>query len=415
MTGKCDPQAGELTFLRCIIEPMQPTRSRVIRTGSGLDLAFAVVVLASYFATFSALHHATNLEIGLMVGFGIAYIAIGIYGYKYVAQSSSPALVLLYFLVQIPLGSLIVYLGRGAGFNMLILLPLAGHAVMLLASTWLYVTNVLLVVSYFGAVNAYSQDLSLVWASLPTFLAGVIFIMVFTQMAIGEERARLEVERLAKDLAEVNARLRAYTQQAEELAVTKERNRLAREIHDGLGHYLTSIYMQIQAALATAKVSPERSQAAMEKAQTLAQEALVDVRHSVAALHAQTEESLPLAESINRVLYNCEAAGIAATLNVRGAPRELSPQAHLSLYRAVQETVNNACKHSHATRFTVFLDYTGEGKVCMRIVDDGVGADTIEGGYGLIGLRERVNLLNGSLKIITSKGQGFSLEIMVPG
>ncbi|HEY9087037.1 MAG TPA: sensor histidine kinase [Anaerolineaceae bacterium] len=394
---------------------MQPTRSKVIRTGSGLDLAFAVVVLASYFATFSALHAATNLEIGLMIGLGIAYITIGIYGYKFVARSNNLTLQIAYFLLQIPLGSLIVYLGRGAGFNMLILLPLAGHAVVLLTSAWLYVTNLLLVVGYFVAVMNYSQDISLVWASLPTFLAGVVFIMVFTQMAIGEERARLEVERLAKDLAEVNARLVQYAQQAEELAVTKERNRLAREIHDGLGHYLTSIYMQIQAALATAGVAPERSQAAMEKAQTLAQEALVDVRHSVAALHAQTEESLPLTESIGRVLPTCEAAGITAALDVRGAPRELSPQAHLSLFRAVQEAVNNACKHSHASRLDIALDYTIDGVVCLSIVDDGIGADIIEGGYGLIGLRERVNLLNGTLKIISSKGQGFSLEIMVPG
>jgi len=394
---------------------MQPTRSKVIRTGSGLDLAFAVVVLASYFATFSALHAATTLEIGLMIGLGIAYITIGIYGYKFVARSNNLTLQIAYFLLQIPLGSLIVYLGRGAGFNMLILLPLAGHAVVLLTSAWLYVTNLLLVVGYFVAVMNYSQNISLVWASLPTFLAGVVFIMVFTQMAIGEERARLEVERLAKDLAEVNARLVRYAQQAEELAVTKERNRLAREIHDGLGHYLTSIHMQIQAALATAGVAPERSQAAMGKAQTLAQEALVDVRHSVAALHAQTEESLPLTESIGRVLPTCEAAGINAALDVRGAPRELSPQAHLSLFRAVQEAVNNACKHSHASRLDIALDYTIDGVVCLRIIDDGIGTDTIEGGYGLIGLRERVNLLNGTLKIISSKGQGFSLEIMVPG
>lgn len=394
---------------------MQAPQQRIIRTGSGLDLAFAVMVLASYFATFSALHQASNLDIAMMIGLGIAYIAIGIYGYKIVSRSNSLPLQLIYFLVQIPIGSLIVYLGRGAGFNALILLPLAGHAVVLLASTWQYVTNMLLVLGYFSAVMAFSGDWDLVWSSLPTFLAGVIFIMVFTQMAIGEEKARLEVERLAKDLADANGRLRAYATQVEELAITKERNRLAREIHDGLGHYLITIHMQIQAALAVAKVSPERSQAALEKAQTLTQEALVDVRHSVSALHSQPDESLPLPQSIAKVVRNCEGAGIAARLDVVGQPRELSPQAHLTLFRAAQETVNNTCKHARASKLTMALDYSDPRQVCLRVEDDGVGTESADGGFGLISLRERANLLNGTFQIHTNKGQGFALEITVPG
>ncbi len=396
------------------METMQSQQQQVIRTGSGVDLAFAVVVLASYFATFSALQRATNLEIGLMIGLGIAYISIGIYGYKFVARTDALLVHLLYFLVQIPLGSLIVYLGRGSGFNALILLPLAGHAVVLLASTWLYVTNMALVLGYFVAVWTFSHDWNLVWSSLPTFLAGVIFIMVFTQMAIGEEKARHEVERLARDLADANLRLREYTRQAEDLAIIQERNRMAREIHDGLGHYLTAINMQIQAAQAVAHVSPDRSQSALEKAQTLAQEALEDVRHSVAALHSRPEESLPLAQSLARVLHNCDA-DIQASLNVLGTPRELSPQAHLTLYRAAQEAVNNTCKHAQATQMRMSIDYSNPQEVCLRVQDNGVGAEYAEGGFGLIGLRERATLLNGTLRIVTSEGKGFTLEIVVPG
>lgn len=412
---QCDSTRMGECSRRCIIDTMQPRQQRVIRTGSGVDLAFAVVVLASYFATFSALHAATNLEIGLMIGLGIAYITLGIYGYKFVSRSNVMLLHLLYFAVQIPLGSIIVYLGRGAGLNVLILLPLAGHAVVLLESSWLYVTNFMLVMGYFISVLSFSQDWDLVWSSLPAFLAGVIFIMVFTQMAIGEEKARLEVERLAKDLAEANTRLREYTTQVEELAITKERNRMAREIHDGLGHYLTSINMQIQAAIAISKKAPERAQVALEKAQTLTQEALVDVRHSVAALHSHAEESLPLPVSIGRVLQNCDSAGINASLQVLGSPRELPPQAHLTLYRAAQESVNNTCKHARASTLMMMLDYTQPQQTCLRVDDDGVGAETFEGGFGLIGLRERVNLLNGTMTIHSTKGQGFTLEITVPG
>jgi signal transduction histidine kinase len=250
---------------------------------------------------------------------------------------------------------------------------------------------------------------------LPTFLAGVIFIMVFTQLAVSEEKARMEVERLLRDLGQANRRLRQFAIQAEELAITRERNRLAREIHDGLGHYLTTIHIQIQAANVIMSVDARRAREALEKAQSMTEEALTDVRRSVAALHSLPEESLPLDESIGKVLQNCETAGIATNLTLLGQPRLLSPQAQLTLYRAAQETVNNALKHARARKLDMTLDYSQPGTVRLLVADDGIGADNMEGGFGLLGLRERAHLLNGTLEIQTSSGKGFRLEISVPG
>lgn len=391
-----------------------PSR-QVIKTSGSIDLAFAVVVLASYFATFSALRDASNIEIGLLVGLGIAYIANGIYGFKLAARTDRLGVSLGYFAIQILLGSMIVYLSRGAGFNVLILLPLAGHSVVLLPSSWQYAMNTVIVFGYSLAVAAYSRSWSPVWSSLPTFLAGVIFIMVFTQMAVGEEKARTEVERLVKDLAEANRFLRQFAIQAEELAITRERNRLAREIHDGLGHYLTTIHMQIQAAAAIMTADPGRAREAMDKAQKMTQEALLDVRRSVSALHSLPEESLPLPESIEKVLRNCEAAGISPHLMLLGQPRILTPQAQLTLYRAAQESVNNVCKHAQAKNLNMTLDFTSAGKVRLAVEDDGIGADDMQGGFGLLGLEERAHLLEGEFKIDSKKGHGFSLEITVPG
>jgi signal transduction histidine kinase len=394
---------------------MQSPSRRVINTGSGVDLAFAVVVLASYFATFSSLKSASNLQIGLMIGLGVGYISIGIYGFKYCVRSGNRFFHLVYFAVQIPLGSIIVYLSHGSGFDALILLPLAGHSVILFSTTWLYTINTLAVAGYVIAVAAYSNSWDPVWSSLPTFLAGVIFVMVFTEMAVSEERARMEVERLAKDLGEANRRLRQYSLQVEELTITRERNRFAREIHDGLGHYLTTIHIQIQAANAVMKLDLERAQRAMEKAQNLTEEALLDVRRSVAALHSSPEESLPLTESIAKILDNCEGADIRPNLVVLGKPRSLSPQAQLTLYRAAQEGVNNTLKHAHATEIKVSLDFTDIEKVRLKVVDNGTGADSMEGGFGLLGLQERALLLDGEFQATSTKGKGFTLEITVPG
>ena len=108
--------------------------------------------------------------------------------------------------------------------------------------------NLIIVAAYLVAVYAYSSDWVEVWSVIQIFLAGLIFVIVFTTMAIGEEKARKEVERLVSDLETANKQLREYALQAGELATIRERNRLAREIHDGLGHYLTAIHMQLQAA-----------------------------------------------------------------------------------------------------------------------------------------------------------------------
>ena len=389
-------------------------RQAIVKPGSNADIAFAVVVLASYFATFTGVHQATLLDILLMIFLGSIYIVIGIYGYAWCAKSELAVIHIGYFLVQIPLGGLIVSLGKGAGFNALLLLPLAGHAVVLLGETWVYLANIAILLIYVISMGSYASSWADVWAGLPTFLAGQIFIMVFSQSSVSEERARLEVERLVEELQEANQQLREYAVQAEELAVTKERNRLAREIHDGLGHYLTTIHMEIQAARAVMANNPERAKAMLEKAQGLTQDALTDVRNSVSTLRATPDENLPLPEMVKKLLENFSTMNLETEFKVMGDPRTISPQVRLTLFRATQESINNICKHSQASQVWVCLDYQEPQVIRLMVQDNGIGAEQIDGGFGLLGLKERVNLLNGELTIQTAKDQGFRLEIKVP-
>jgi signal transduction histidine kinase len=387
---------------------------RPIHTGSDADIAFAVVVLASYFSTFSLMERTSSADLLLMIGLGVAYIAIGIYGYSFVVRAGKLPLFLVYFAGQILLGGMIIYLGKGVGFNAMVLLPLAGHSVVLLPQTWRLIVNLAIILVYVSALQI-TSNWSLVSASMPVFLAGQIFIVVFTQMAVNEEKARSEVEKLVKDLADANQSLRAYALQDEELAITKERNRLAREIHDGLGHYLTTIFMQVQAARAVMQIDPHKSQDALATAQNLAQEALVDVRESVSALRDSDSERLPLPEEIGNLLRGCANAGISTELKLLGTARSLTPQAQLTFYRAVQEGINNTVKHARATQLTVALDYSQPDRVKLVLQDDGVGANRMDGGFGLIGIRERVTLLYGAFHITTAPGEGFRLEVSLPG
>jgi signal transduction histidine kinase len=387
----------------------------IIKTGAGSDVAFALVVMASYFGTFSALTDAKVIEIILMIGLGITYIAIGIYGYAFCGRSNKMSWNLIYFAIQITLGGIIVYLGKGAGYNAMILLPLAAHGVILLSQGLMVITNVLLALIYMTNMVLLNQGWTMIWSGLPTFIAGQVFIVFFTQIAVSEEKARIEVERLVNELASANQRLRENASQIEELAITKERNRMAREIHDGLGHYLTTVHMQIQAARAIMKSDMNRADMALKTAQNVTKEALADVRRSVAALRSLDDDKKPLLDKITQLTKHIEGTGVSVDFSVTGEPRELSPQVQLMLFRAVQEGLNNALKYAQATKVLVTLDFQDSSVARLLVKDDGLGAENMEGGYGLLGLQERVHSLNGLIEVHTEKGQGFTLDIKVPG
>jgi signal transduction histidine kinase len=212
----------------------------------------------------------------------------------------------------------------------------------------------------------------------------------------------------------------------EELAVAQERNRLAREIHDGLGHYLTSINIQIKAAQAVLAQDPTRAVDALGKAQTMAEEALVDVRRSVSALRLSPVEGRPLSQAIAELVAESQAAGIPTQFEVTGDPRSLPLQIELALFRATQEGLTNVRKHAQGAQAQVQLDYASPGRVCLTVEDDGDGArpdlDTgrqvvgegITPRFGLLGLKERAQLLGGRLTAEYLPGGGFRLAIDLP-
>ncbi len=248
-----------------------------------------------------------------------------------------------------------------------------------------------------------------------TLLAALVFAVVFSQIAVNAQRARADKERLAAELGEANRQLRLYAAQAEELATTRERNRLAREIHDGLGHYLTTIHMQIQAARATLDGDRPRAEATLAKAQGLAQEALADVRRSVAALRDSPVERRPLPEALAALVEESNATGLRTDLMISGAPRPLAPQTEHVLYRAAQEALTNVRKHARAARAALALDYGDRGLVRLTVEDDGRGAANTGGGFGLLGLRERTQLLGGTADIRTAPGRRMTVTVEVPG
>jgi signal transduction histidine kinase len=385
--------------------------------GFSADWAFVLTVVAGYVsALLSPPGQFTVPEIITLIALGVVYSAIGVYGFAYCGRAGAAAVTFAYFAVQILLAGAILYLSLGSGFVTIIVLPLISHSLVLLSRRRAVVVSVVIVLVYVAVIGAISSLRVAIQAGTAV-LAGAVFVAIFTEIALREQKARAEVERLAANLREANDKLRGYAAQVEELATAKERNRLAREIHDSLGHYLTVINVQLEAARAILGSDPSRALDALLKAQSLAQEGLTDVRRSVAALRAGPIENRPLPEAIATLADQSRAAGIVTELSVAGDPRPLSPQTELTLYRAAQEGLTNIRKHAHASRVEIALDYRESDRVRLRVHDNGVGGsatDDRRDGYGLLGVSERAQLLGGEVRVRAEEGQGFTLEVELP-
>jgi len=377
---------------------------------SSANIAFVIVVGASYASATTAIIYSRRpvpaWEAVLLAVLGAAYLVVGTYGFAICRRSGSLLVGVSYFVVQLSLAATLIVLRGSTGELALILLPLAGQSALLLplpgmvpVCSLIYVTLVLPVVIRGRWVDAIA--IALIYGT------GIVFVVVFTRVAASEREARTA-------LAEANQLLRDHAAQVEELATTKERNRLAREIHDSLGHYLTVVNVQIGAAQAVLEQDRPRALEHLSKAQALTQEGLAEVRHSVAALRASPTESAPLPQALAKLAEQWNAAGLRAQFVVAGTIRPLTPQANLTLYRAAQEALTNVGKHAHATSVDLHLDYRDEDSVRLSVKDDGIGSDNSEGGFGLLGVRERVQQLSGEVRVRTGSGKGFELEVELP-
>lgn len=351
-------------------------------------------------------------ELILGIAFGLIYLAVGLNDRPFFELLPAGWAEMLFFLVQCGL-IFGVGLTLGVGGSWLMGIPLAGFAVEMLEPErrWaVYIGVVACAVLPLGLREG--NWISALVNSVTTGTA-VIFVAIFAQMRLNEQKARERAEQLTLELERANTQLAAYATQAEELAMTQERNRVAREIHDNLGHTLTIVNVQIEAAKAVMGSDPGRALDAMKKAQNLAQEGLIRVRESVSALRESPVNNRSLDNAIEDLTQAVESSGIVTGFRVTGEPFTVDHKVALALYRAAQEALTNVCRHSRASRIDVNLEFRLD-EVRLEVKDNGVGAGQIREGFGLLGIRERMQLLGGSLEIDTGTGKGFRLYACVP-
>ncbi len=381
-------------------------------------VSLVIVVGVGYLVTFlgafsSNGYQGTLAESLVAILLGVIYTLLCLYNDRYFEHFTANWSKPLFFTVQIGLVFAIQWL-IGPGAIWLVSLPLAVMAVEWLRPLWRWPVYLAILFGLLVPIGFRYQE----WQSGIYFAISVspaiFFVVVFTEQGIRERAAREKLVSLTTDLEAANRKLAAYAAQIEDLATIQERNRLAREIHDDLGHYLTVVNVQIGAAKVLLASDTERAMTALDKAQTLTQEGLTAVRQSVSALRGPAVGQRPLPEGIAALAHESNNAGIVTEFAVRGAHRPLALQEELTLYRAAQEGLTNIRKHACASRVDLTLDYSNPEQVRLVIVDNGLGATDATNGFGLLGIRERVQVLGGDVKVKTAVNQGFTLQVTIP-
>lgn len=250
-------------------------------------------------------------------------------------------------------------------------------------------------------------------------LIGATFTVTLSQVLQRHSEQTERANRLLQQLQQANDKLVAAQQKEKELVIAEERVRVARDLHDGLGHHLTALSIQLQAAEKLLRGNPDLAAEAVHNARSEVQAALKEVRQSVAALRETPVDIQNLPQAIETLVEETgRRIGLQAHFEQTGQAARLSSATAMTIFRAAQEGLTNVQKHAvGASQVCIRLTYN-EQAVSLSVEDDGrtpPGADLEEPGrFGLAGLRERANLLGGSLEFGPRPSGGFCVRLHLP-
>jgi signal transduction histidine kinase len=248
------------------------------------------------------------------------------------------------------------------------------------------------------------------------FLGAVMFSAIGVLVQRNNRKTK-EAEQMAAELQQLNEALLESRRRDRQLAVVEERMQLARDIHDGLGHHLTALNVQLQVAQKLTEDASGDVQSVIAACLDEATAALEEVRRSVALMRASPLDSDTLETALNRLVDEVrEISSFTIRMSVRGDPFELNRNTALTCYRLAQEGLTNVQKHSpDAERVEIALEYLHES-LKMSLSDDGRGREDKDAvkGFGLIGLAERAEQLNGQFRAGPLETGGFALELTIP-
>jgi signal transduction histidine kinase len=232
------------------------------------------------------------------------------------------------------------------------------------------------------------------------FGLSLAFVLLLMNAILTERQSR-------EKLALAHEQLREYALRIESQATLQERNRIARDIHDSLGHSLTALNLQLETALKLWTVDPTKATNFLVQAKRLGSTALQDVRHSVSALRSDPLQGRSLEEAIASLSEELHhSTNISPTCNIR-LRRPIPPDLATVIYRIIQEAITNICKYANATEVKIQLQ-ASPTQLDLMIQDNGRGFQVNQNisGFGLQGMRERTLAQGGQFEIDSAPGAG---------
>jgi PAS domain S-box-containing protein len=228
----------------------------------------------------------------------------------------------------------------------------------------------------------------------------------------------LEMAQGLAQQATLALQLTRLAEQARSAAITEERNRMAREIHDTLAQGFTGILVQLQAAKQVLNGAHSELRAHVDSAMTLARQGLAEARRSVQGLRPELLRGGDIASAVKRLVNQLSSeCSMRIRLVAEGNPPPMNSDLESNLLRIIQEAINNAVKHSGGKQISVNLNLEAE-MVKLTVEDDGDGFDphisTLSRGFGLISMQERADRIGGDLTILTKPGGGTKVHLLVP-
>lgn len=241
-------------------------------------------------------------------------------------------------------------------------------------------------------------------------LALYLFYYSFTLFAYKALRGeKIKVDRLNKDLQLSYKTLMEQSEKIEELTIAKERNRVAGEIHDTLGHNLVALNMNLDVAGKIMDKDIEKTKELLNKSKSLAKESMESLRKAVYAL--KEENPRLLAEKLEEIINNIQSTGsVEVILNQDEEVETLPLQYKNIIYNSIKEALTNSIKHGNSDKINIYIKLDEEG-VYISIQDNGMGCSKLIKGNGLLGIESRVKELNGKVDYHSELEQGFKMKI----
>lgn len=240
-----------------------------------------------------------------------------------------------------------------------------------------------------------------------SFLTMNILILLASGFAQYNKEERQKKELLYRELFDAHKKLKQYSEEVSRLSKVEERNRIARDLHDTLGHNMTALIMQLQMVQHFYKTDDKKAEDMLCDSLKTARNSMLGIRDVVETLRGSDYSMIPL-DSIKKLAEEfSEKTGTEINLDIKNEYKINTTPANAVLYRILQETMTNSVRHGKAEIIKINLEFT-RSYIKFFICDNGTGVSNITEGYGLKGIRERVKKFNGHVKF--ENDHGFKTE-----